>query len=118
MRASNSTHPASTPRTSLDSQKPAASSPSSATSSSSRGSEEEDEGGQYGEEEKGEGEDAHEGKSDGVLGGEEYKAEDTKEETVKYELLSGLTEQRNLQGRIAAMKNTLQQFQDLKTIYR
>jgi len=117
VRASNSTHPASTPRTSLDSQKPAASSPSSATSSSSRGSEEEDEGGQYGEEEKGEGEDAHEGKSDGVLGGEEYKAEDTKEETVKYELLSGLTEQRNLQGRIAAMKNTLQQFQDLKTIY-
>ena len=43
VRGSNSTHPASTPRTSLDSQKLAEASPSSAASSSSKGSREEQE---------------------------------------------------------------------------
>lgn len=116
VRASNSTRPASTPRTSLDSQKHAASSPSSATSSSSRGSEEEEERdestiGEYGEEEEGDrvGKKRDEGECEG---------EKTAEDTVKSELPGQLRDEENLRGRIAAMKKTLQEFQDLKATYR
>ena len=132
---SNSTHPASTPRTSLDSQKRGASSP--ATSTSSGGSQEEDERddppkGECGEKEEtmeevdgeeegereGEGEDNDEGKSNGELDDEGLEYKKIKDETTNYDLPSYLREKGNLQRRIAAMKNTLQEFQDLKVTHK
>ena len=118
VRNSNSTHPASTPRTSLDSQKLDASSP--ATSTSSRGSEEEDEreempSGLDGEGEMvGEGEDRDEGHSNEELWEEGFEPRKMKDEDEKGQL----REEANLQNRITAMKNTLQEFQDLKATYK
>ena len=100
--ASTSTHPASTPRASLESEKRLASSPSSATSLSSRGSEDE-------EEAVGEGEVDEED--------EECKP-NTREEAVRNDLLCKLKDEGNLQERVAAMKNILQEFQDIKVTYR
>ncbi len=113
VRASTSTHPASTPRTSLDSEKRAGSSPSSATSSPSRGSEDEKEGekqstGEYSEEE----EEIDEERED------EERKPDAREDAVKSVLLSQLKEEGNLQERVAAMKNILQEFHDMKVAYR
>lgn len=132
---SNSTHPASTPRTSLDSQKLGASSP--ATSTSSGGSEEDERDdppkagcggidetvGKIDGEEDGEGEGEEEGdddrKSNGELEDEGLRMRDKiKDETTNYDLPRYLREKENLQRRIAAMKNTLQEFQDLKVTYK
>ena len=108
--ASTSTHPASTPRTSLESEKQLESSPSSATSLSSRGS---------GDEEKavGEGEVDEEKEIDEEQDDEECKPS-TREESVRSVLLSQLKDEGNLQERVAAMKNVLQEFQDIKVAYR
>ena len=127
VRGSNSTHPASTPRTSLDSQKLAEASPSSAASSSSKGSrevqEEKDEclRNEFDSEKDGGREDVGEGvgmdgEQDGD--GEGHELEKVQEEAVKYELLGQLRKEESLQRRIAAMKNTLQEFQELKATYR
>lgn len=130
---SNSTHPASTPRTSLDSQKLGASSP--ATSTSSGGSEEDErddppKGGcgeidetvvEIDEEEDAEGEGEEGGddrKSNGELEDEGLEYNKIKDETTNYDLPRYLREKGNLQRRIAAMKNTLQEFQDLKVTYK
>lgn len=131
---SNSTHPASTPRTSLDSQKLGASSP--ATSTSSGGSEEDERDdppkggcgeidktvGKIDGEEDGEGEGEEEGdddrKSNGELEDEGLEYNKIKDETTNYDLPRYLREKGNLQRRIAAMKNTLQEFQDLKVTYK
>lgn len=130
---SNSTHPASTPRTSLDSQKLGASSP--ATSTSSGGSEEDERDdppkagcgeidetvGKIDGEEDGEGESEEEGdddrKSNGELEDKGLEYNKIKDETTNYDLPRYLREKENLQRRIAAMKNTLQEFQDLKVTY-
>ena len=123
VRNSNSTHPASTPRTSLDSQKLEASSP--ATSASSRSSEEEGEREEEtrernGEERMrmgkimGEGEERDEGHSEGELVEDGFGLRNMKDEAEK----SQLREEGDLQNQIAAMKNTLQEFQDLKAAYK
>ena len=123
VRNSNSTHPASTPCTSIDSQKLEASSP--ATSTSSRGSEEEDKKEEKTRERNGEermrmgeiiGErkERDEGHSEGELGEEGFGPRNMKDEAEK----SQLREEGDLQSRIAAMKNTLQEFQDLKATYK
>lgn len=109
--ASTSTHPASTPRTSLESEKRLASSPSSATSLSSRGSEDEKE--EESEEAAGEGEVDEEEEID-----EEQDGEDAREQAVRSVLPSQLKDEGNLQERVAAMKNILQEFQDIKVTYR
>lgn len=105
--ASTSPYPASTPRTSLESEKRLASSPSSATSLSSRGSEDEEEAAREDEEEE----------IDEEQDDEECKP-NTREEAVRSELLSQLKGEGNLQERVAAMKNILQEFQDIKVTYR
>lgn len=108
--ASTSTHPASTPRTSLESEKRVASSPSSATSLSSRGSEDK-------EDAVGEGDVDEEEEIDEERDDEECKP-DKREEAARSILLSQLKDEGNLQERIAAMKNILQEFQDVKVAYR
>lgn len=105
--ASTSPYPASTPRTSLESEKRLASSPSSATSLSSRGSEDEEEAAREDEEEE----------IDEEQDDEECKP-NTREEAVRSELPSQLKGEGNLQERVAAMKNILQEFQDIKVTYR
>lgn len=105
--ASTSPYPASTPRTSLESEKRLASSPSSATSLSSRGSEDEEEAAREDEEEE----------IDEEQDDEECKP-NTREEAVRSELLSQLKGEGNLQERVATMKNILQEFQDIKVTYR
>ena len=111
VRASTSTHPASTPRTSLDSEKRAVSSPS-ATSSSSRGSEDEKEG-----EEKSTGEYSEEEETDEERE-DEQRAPGKRKGAVKSVLLGQLKEEGNIKERVAAMKNILQEFQDMKVAYR
>ena len=150
VRASNSSHPASTPRTSPDSQNQMQFSPSSEASLSSRGLEEdedregnssveyckeEEENGEMvdveykemeeemdkeGEEEnsEGEGEERDEDTSDGKQVGEGRKPKKVREKTVENQLFDQQRDQGNLQERIAAMKNTLHEFQELKTAYR
>lgn len=112
VRASTSTHPASTPRTSLDSEKRTESSPSSATSSPSRDSEDEKDG-----EEQSTGEYSKEEEIDEEREDEERKP-DAREDAVKSVLLSQLKEEGNIQERVAAMKDILQEFQDMKVTYR
>ena len=107
--ASASTHPSSTPRTSLESEKQLGSSPL-ATSLSSRGSEDE-------EKAVGEGEVDEEEEIDEEQDDEECKAS-TREGAVRGVLLSQLKDQENLQERVAAMKNILKEFQDIKVTYR
>ena len=139
VRASNSSHPASTPHTSPDSQNQMEFSPSSEASSSSR-SLEEDEGREDNssieyckeEEENGEmvdmekvlGNTEGEGKEKGgdISAGEQVDegrgSKEAREKTVGNQLFEQQREQGNLQERIAAMKNTLQEFQELKTAYK
>ena len=139
VRASNSSHPASTPHASPDSQNQMEFSPSSEASSSSR-SLEEDEGREDNssieyckeEEENGEmvdmeevlGNTEGEGKekggdiSAGEQGDEGRESKEAREKTVGNQLFEQQREQVNLQERIAAMKNTLQEFQELKTAYK
>ena len=109
--ASTSTHPASTPRTSLESEKRLASSPSSATSLSSRdGSEDEEEAAAKRELDE-------EEEIDEEQVNEECKP-NTREEPVRRELLSQMKDEGNLQERVAVMKNILQEFHDVKVTYR
>ena len=143
VRASNSSHPASTPHTSPDSQNQLEFSHSSEASSSSRDLEE-DEGREDNssveyckkEEEDGEMVDMEDGKMEEVFGNTEVegkeKGEDrldgeqvdegrewkeVREKTVGNQLFEQQREQGNLQESIATMKNTLQEFQELKTAY-
>lgn len=108
----NSTHPASTPRTSLDSQNISTLSPGASTLS--RGSQEEDD---EGCDEKGEGTGADLEQLDGELGNEQSEPKKTTEEDVSHDLLVQRMEEGNLHSRIAAMKNTLLEFHDLKRTY-
>lgn len=109
--ASSSTHPASTPRTSLESEKQLEFSPSSATSLSSRGSEDEEKA--VGEEE---GEVDEEEEIDEEQDDEECEPS-TRQEAVTSVLLSQRKDEGNLQERVAAMKNILQEFHDIKVTY-
>ena len=153
VRASNSSHPASTPHISPDSQNQMEFSPSSEASLSSRGLEEdedrednssvecwkeekeekengemvdmedgkmEEELDKEGEEENSEdeGEERDEDTSDGEEVGEGRKPKKVREKTVGNQLFDQQRDQGNLQERIAAMKNTLHEFQELKTAYR
>ena len=147
LRGSNSSHPASTPHTSPDSQRQMEFSPSSEASLSSRGLDEdedrednssvecckeveehgemvdmedgkmEEEMDKEGEEENSEdeGEERDEDTSDGKQVGEGRKPKKVREKTVGNQLFDQQRDQGNLQERIAAMKNTLQ---ELKTAYR
>lgn len=150
VRASNSSHPASTPHTSPDSENQMQFSPSSEASLSSRGLEEdedrednssveyckeekengrmvdmedkemEEEMNKEGEEENSEdeGEERDEDTSDGQQVGEGRKPKKVREKTLGNQLFDQQRDQGNLRERIAAMKNTLQEFQELKTAYR
>ena len=150
VRASNSSHPTSTPHTSPDSQNQMQFSPSSEASLLSRGLEEdkdsednssveyckeekengrmvdmedkemEEEMDKEGEEEnsENEGEERDAGTSDGKQVGEGREPKKVREKTVGNQLFDQQRGQGNLQERIAAMKNTLQEFQELKTAYR
>jgi len=73
-----------------------------------------------GEEEnsKDEGEERDEDTSDGKQVGEGRKPKNVREKTVGNQLFDKQRDQGNLQERIAAMKNTLHEFQELKTAYR
>ena len=46
------------------------------------------------------------------------ESKEVRDKTVGNQLFDQQRDQGNLQERIAAMKNTLQEFQDLKTVYR
>ena len=144
VRASNSSHPASTPHISPDSQNQMEFSPSSEASLSSRGLEEDEDREDNSsveyfkeEEEKGEMVDMEDEEMEEVIGNTEgegkEKGDDTcdreqvdegreskevREKTVGNQLFDQQRDQGNLQERIAAMKNTLQEFQELKTAYR
>ena len=144
LRASYSTHPASTPHTSPDSQNQMEFSPSSEASSSNRGLEEDEDrednsSVEYCKEEKeneemvdiedeemeevlgnteGEGKEKGEDTSDGEQVDEGRESKEVREKTVGNQLSEQQRDQGNLQERIAAMKNTLQKFQELKTAYR
>ena len=144
LRASYSTHPASTPHTSPDSQNQMEFSPSSEASSSNRGLEEDEDrednsSVEYCKEEKengemvdiedeemeevlgnteGEGKEKGEHTSDGEQVDEGRESKEVREKAVGNQLFEQQRDQGNLQERIAAMKNTLQEFQELKTSYR
>ena len=144
VRASNSSHPASTPHTSPDSENQMEFSPSSEASLSSRGLEEDEDREDNSsveyfkeEEEKGEMVDMGDEEMEEVIGNTEgegkEKGDDTcdreqvdegreskevREKTVGNQLFDQQRDQGNLQERIAAMKNTLHEFQELKTAYR
>ena len=150
VRASNSSHPASTPHTSPDSQNQMQFSPSSEASLLSRGLEEdedsednssleyckeekengrmvdmedkemEEEMDKEGEEENSEdgGEERDEDISDRKQVGEGRKPRKVRKKTVGRQLFDQQRDQGNLQERIAAMKKTLHEFQELKTAYR
>ena len=144
VRASNSSHPASTPHTSPDGQSQMEFSPSSEASLSSRGLEEDEDREDNSsveyfkeEEENGEMVEMENEEMEEVLGKTEFegkeKVEDTsdgeqldegraskevREKTVRNQLFDQQRDQGNLQERIAAMKNTLHEFQELKTAYR
>lgn len=119
LRDSNSTHPASTPRTSLDRQQFTTLSPEDSTSS--RGLRE---GERYSsDEEEWSGDTASELKEsdsdqlEGEMGNEQIKPKTTEGSDVGQELLVPRMGERNLHRQIAVMKNTLQEFQDLKRTY-
>ena len=150
VRASNSSHPASTPHTSPDSQNQMEFSPSSEASLSSRGLEEdedrednssvesckeeeehgemvdmedgkmEEEMDKEGEEEnlEDEGQERDEDTSDVKQVGEGRELKKMREKKVGNQLFDQQRDQGNLQERIPAMKNTLHEFQELKTAYR
>ena len=139
VRASNSSHPASTPHTSPDGQSQMEFSPSSEASLSSRGLEEdedrednssveyfkeEEENGEMVEMEEALGKTEFEGKekgedtSDGEQVDEGRESKEVREKTVRNQLFDQQRDQGNLQERIATMKNTLHEFQELKTTYR
>ena len=46
------------------------------------------------------------------------ESKEVRDKTVGNQLFDQQRDQGNIQERIAAMKNTLQEFQDLKTVYR
>lgn len=119
LRDSSSTYPASTPRTSLDRQQFTTLSPEDSTSS--RGLREDE---RYSsEEEEWSGDTARELKEsdsdqlDGEVWNEQIKPKTTEGNDGKQELLVQRMGERNLHRQIAAMKNTLQEFQDLKRTY-
>ena len=146
----NSSHPASTPHTSPDSENQMQFSPSSEASLSRRGLEEdedrednssveyckeekengrvvdveykemEEEMDKEGEQENSENEEEErdEDTSDGKQVGQGRELKKVREKTVGNQLFDQQRDQGNLQERIAAMKNTLQEFQELKTTYR
>ena len=144
VRASNSSHPASTPHTSPHSQNQTEFSPSSEASLSSRGLEEdenrednssveyfkeEEENGEMVEMENEEmeevlgkteceGKEKGEDTSDGEQVDEGRESKEVREKTIRNQLFDQQRDQGNLQERIAAMKNTLHEFQELKTAYR
>jgi len=144
VRASNSSHPASTPHTSPDSQNQMEFSSSSEASLSRRGLEEDEGREEYSsveyckeEEENGEmvemedeemeealgkteceGKEKGEDTSDGEQLDEGRESKEVREKTVGNQLFDQQRDQGSLQERIAAMKNTLQEFQELKTAYR
>ncbi|XP_029212912.2 protein SFI1 homolog [Acropora millepora] len=119
LRDSNSTHPASTPRTSLDRQQFTTSSPEDSTSS--RGLREDE---RYSSDEEewsgdttGELKESDYDQLEGEMGNEQIKPKTTEGSDVRQELLVPRMGERNLHRQIAAMKNTLQEFQDLKRTY-
>ena len=144
VRASNSSHPASTPHTSPDSQNQMEFSPSSEASLSSRGLEEDEdrednsnvEYFKEGEENREmvemedeemeevlgktecEGKEKGEDTSNGEQLDEGRESKEVREKTVRNQLFDQQRDRGNLQERIAAMKNTLQEFQELKTTYK
>ena len=144
VRASNSSHPASTPHTSPDSENQMEFSPSSEASLSSRGLEEDEDREDNSsveyfkeEEEKGEMVDMGDEEMEEVIGNTEgegkekgddicdreqvdegRESKEVREKTVGNQLFDQQRDQGNLQERIAAMKNTLHEFQELKTAYR
>ena len=144
VRASNSSYPASTPHTSPDSQNQMEFSLSSEASLSSRGLDEDEDREDNSsveyfkeEEEKGEivemeneemeevlgktefeGKEKGENTSDGEQVDEGRASKKVREKTVRNQLFDQQRDQGNLQQRIAAMKNTLHEFQELKTAYR
>ena len=65
-----------------------------------------------------EGEERDEDTSDVKQVGEGRKPKKVREKTVRRQLFDQQRDQGNLQERIAAMKNTLHEFQELKTAYR
>ena len=65
-----------------------------------------------------EGEERDAGTSDGKQVGEGRKPKKVREKTVGNQLFDQQRDQGNLQERIAAMKKTLHDFQELKTAYR
>ena len=56
--------------------------------------------------------------SDGEQVDEGRESKEVREQTVRNQLFDQQRDQGNLQERIAAMKNTLHEFQELKTAYR
>ena len=114
VRASSSTHPASSPCTSIESEKEAASSPS-AKVSPSKNSEDENNENSVGE--VSEDEDANEGELDREAKRDKFKL-DAREEAPKSSLFGELKKEGNLQERVIHMKNTLQEFHDMKVAYR
>lgn len=113
VRASSSTHPASSPCTSIESEKEAASSPS-AKVSPSKNSEDENNENSVGE--VSEDEDANEGELDREAKRDKFKL-DAREEAPKSSLFGELKKEGNLQERVIHMKNTLQEFHDMKVAY-
>ena len=120
LRDSNSTHPASTPRTSLDGQKFTTLSPEDSTSS--RGLREDE---RYSSDEEewsgdtaGEVKESDSDQLDEEEGNGQFKPKTTEGNDGKQELLVQLMGEGNLHRQIAAMKRTLQQFQDLKRTYQ
>ena len=67
---------------------------------------------------EGKGKEKGEDTSDGEQVDEGRESKEVREKTVGNQLFEQQRDQGNLQERIAAMKNTLQEFQELKTAYR
>ena len=67
---------------------------------------------------EGEGKEKGEHTSDGEQVDEGRESKEVREKAVGNQLFEQQRDQGNLQERIAAMKNTLQEFQELKTSYR
>ena len=114
VQASSSTHPGSSPRTSIDSEKEVVSSPST-TSSPSKNSEEENNENSAGE--VGEEEDTNEGEWDMEAERDRLKLDAT-EGAPESGFLCALKKEGNLQERVTHMKNVLQEFHDMKVAYR
>ena len=114
VQASSSTHPGSSPRTSIDSEKEVVSR-SSTTSSPSKNSEEENNENSAGE--VGEEEDTNEGEWDIEAERDRLKLDAT-EGAPKSDFFCALKKGGNLQERVTHMKNVLQEFHDMKVAYR